>query len=140
MSEASTAKLMRPAIVAGLMYAVGMFAMGFIMGGVRLFLLLPAFGEFIAVAIELPIMLALSWLLCGRAIERQELTAAAGQRAVMAATAFGLLMILDFTLGIVLFGNSVVDLITRWTTPAGALGLAGQLVFAAFPFVRHRER
>ena len=140
MSEASTTKVMRPAIVAGLMYAVGMFAMGFIMGALRLFVLLPAFGEFIAVAIELPIMLALSWLFCGRAIERQKLTAATGQRAVMAVTAFGILMILDFTLGIVLFGNSVVELITRWTTPAGALGLGGQLVFAAFPFVRHRKR
>jgi hypothetical protein len=126
-------------LTAGLLYAVGMFAMGFIMGGVRLFLLLPVFGELSAVAIELPIMLGLSWLLCGRAITRQGLSRAIGPRLVMAMTAFGTLMLLDFILGMVLFGNSAMELIARWATPAGALGLAGQIVFGLFPLIRLRR-
>lgn len=140
MSKAVTNNPIPHALTAGVMYAVGMFAMGFIMGGVRLFLLLPLFGELIAVAIELPIMLGLSWLLCGRAIQRQGLTRDIGPRVAMAITAFGTLILLDFMLGMLLFGSTAMELVARWGTPAGALGLAGQLVFGLFPLVRLRTR
>lgn len=124
---------------AGAIYAIGMFAIGFAMGAVRLLFLLPLFGELLAVVFEVPVMLLFSWLLCGRAIQRWQVATDFSARACMGAVAFACLMLLDIALGIFLFGNTLGELVARWQTAAGAVGLAGQLVFGLFPLVRLRQ-
>lgn len=49
---------------AGLLYFAGVFAAGFACGGIRRILLVPSVGETWAVVIEMPVILAISWLLC----------------------------------------------------------------------------
>lgn len=126
------------AAFAGALYAMGMFAIGFAMGGVRLLLLVPMLGELLAVVIEVPIMLGFSWLLCGRAIQHWEVLPQLSIRVVMGVSAFGCLMIADTILGIFAFGNSFGELLARWGSAAGAIGLAGQVMFGLFPLVRLR--
>jgi hypothetical protein len=52
------------AIEAGALYATMVFLMGFILGTIRVLLLVPRLGETIAVIVEAPIALAASWFVC----------------------------------------------------------------------------
>ena len=49
---------------AGALYAIVVFSIGFILGTIRVLLLLPRLGETTAVIVEAPIMLAASWFVC----------------------------------------------------------------------------
>ena len=48
-----------------LAYWAGIFTLGFVLGAVRLLVLVPRLGVAGAVAAELPVMLGASWLLAG---------------------------------------------------------------------------
>ena len=128
--------IIRAALQAGLLYFTGVFALGFALGGIRLVLLVPVFGEFLAVLIEVPVILSLSWLLCARAIEKIGLAALPGPRLLMGAVAFALLMLAEFLLARFMFGESTADYMAGFATAAGLLGLAGQIVFALFPLLQ----
>ena len=120
---------------AALFYFAVVFAGGFVLGTMRVFLLIPAFGPLRAVLIELPFMLLLSWLTCGWAMRR---FAVRRQKAalVMGAAAFVFLMAAELALARFGFGQSVGEFLRGLITSAGAVGLAGQLAFALFPVFR----
>jgi hypothetical protein len=126
----------RTALKAGLLYFVGVFALGFALGGIRLIFLVPALGEFLAVLIEVPVILGLSWLLCARAIHKLQLAAEPRARLLMGAVAFVLLMLAEFLLARFMFGESTAVYLAGFGTAAGLLGLAGQIVFALFPLLQ----
>lgn len=124
--------MLRPALV----YWAGIFALGFVLGTIRTFWLVPRIGELGAVACELPLMLAASWLWVGRVLRRYPLperVAAIG----MGAIAFAVLMASEAGLAIAL-GRSFSQWLGALWEPAGLLGLAGQIIFAAFPGLRWR--
>jgi len=129
---------MRSALVAGGAYFAIVFIAGFLLGTVRNIAVEPAFGAFRAVLLELPFMLAASWICCGAVIRRFSLSPALAVRAAMGATAFGLLMIAELLLGAAL-GGSPSDMIDAWRRPPGAAGLFGQILFALFPLLRMRS-
>ena len=49
---------------------------------------------------------------------------------------FLVLMSAEFGLGAVVFGRSLMDQVSAYGSPAGAIGLAGQVIFAIFPVVQ----
>jgi hypothetical protein len=55
---------------AGAVYFTIVFAVGFLLGTVRVLVLVPRVGETAAVMIELPIILAASWITCRWLIAR----------------------------------------------------------------------
>jgi hypothetical protein len=116
----------------GLRYFAGVFAAGFILGTLRTLWLGPAIGALPAVAAELPIMLAISWWWCGRLIAGRSL--AIGGRAMMGGSAFLWLMLAEFGLALA-FRQTPAAYAAGLMAPAGLLGLAGQLLFAALPFI-----
>lgn len=124
------------ALVAGSYYFQIVFAIGFTLGTLRALLLAPRLGEVGALVIELPIILAASWIVAGRLVARFKVPAA--QRLVMGAFAFTLLILAEAVLSVFLFGRSFADHLAHFRTPAGALGLAGQVVFAALPALHRR--
>jgi hypothetical protein len=122
------------ALALGLRYFAGVFAIAFALGTIRTLWLAPAVGDLAAVGIEVPIILAVSWWWGRRLLARQPLGPAG--RAVMGGTAFGWLMLAEFGLALA-FGREPGDWLASFFTPAGLLGLAGQLGFAAIPlFIR----
>ena len=131
-SQSST----RAALKAGLLYFLGVFALGFALGGIRLILLVPALGELLAVLIELPVILGLSWLLCARAIHKAQLAAQPRARLLMGAVAFVLLMLAEFLLARFMFAESTAEYLAGFATANRLLGLAGQILFALFPLLQ----
>ncbi|MCG8413873.1 MAG: hypothetical protein MI746_06595 [Pseudomonadales bacterium] len=126
-------------LLAGILYAVGVFAIGFMLGVVRVALLVPLLGESLAVIIELPVILAASWVLCGRAIHIKQVTPEVSARAAMSLAAFVVIMVGDLMVGLFIFGLSTDDYVARYSEFANMLGLAGQMLFAIFPLLRHRQ-
>ena len=54
-------KLLALTVKAGVAYAVTVFTIGFVLGTVRVLLLVPRVGSTIAVSVESPIILIASW-------------------------------------------------------------------------------
>lgn len=115
----------------GVLYFAIVFALGFVLGVARVLLQVPRLGETAAVALELPLMLAASWFICALLLRRRALAVPSAW--AMGAIAFVCLMLAEAALGVGLAGRSLPEHLARYLSAAGALGLAGQLAFAALP-------
>jgi len=123
-------------LAAGALYALLVFAAGFVLGILRVLVLAPAVGETAAVAIELPAILALAWLASLRVARRLAIPPVAGPRLLMGAAALALVLAADVALGLFLLGLSPDALTARYGTAPGLAGLAGQVAFAAIPLLQ----
>ncbi len=120
---------------AGFIYFAIVFAAGFALGAVRTLWLAPALGEAAATLLELPVILSLSWLACLALLRRMKVNARASDRFVMGATAFALLIGAEIALGLGPMSRSFGEQLGAMTSTAGLIGLAGQILFAAFPLL-----
>jgi hypothetical protein len=96
-------------VLAGLVYFGCVFAVGFALGMVRSVFVAPALGEAFAVAVELPIILAVAWLVSRALTRRFEVPALLLPRAVMGTTAFILLMAGEASISLLLAGRSLIE-------------------------------
>ncbi len=126
----------QPALKAGVAYFAVVFAAGVLLGTLRVLVLAPHLGEGLALAVEMPIMLAVSWIACGRLIARYSVPRELVSRAAMGITAFLLLMIAEIGLSAIGFGRTIVEHLETYRTVTGAAGLLGQFAFALFPVFR----
>lgn len=111
------------------------FALGFVLGTVRVLWIAPALGLLPATALELPVMLGASWIASGWLVRRFSL--AAGSEALAAGTlAFALLMAAECALAGVLADETPGEWLAGLASPHAVLGLAGQVVFALMPWWR----
>lgn len=121
---------------AGAVYFASVFAAGFLLGAARILLLLPRLGETAAVLLELPVMLAVSWIACRVICKRVGVPPLRSGRAVMGGVAFALLMVAELGLSMLGFGRTLAEHLDIYRHLPGQLGLAGQIAFAAFPVVQ----
>jgi hypothetical protein len=126
----------RQAMAAGLAYFGVVFALGFVLGVLRTLFVLPLAGETAAVAIELPIILGLAWIACRRLVRRFRLPPMLAARLVMGVVAFGLLMIGELSLSVLLGGRGLAEHLALYQQIPHLLGLAGQVTFALFPIIQ----
>jgi len=124
--------------VLGVAYFAAVFAAGFALGVLRTLALEPLFGPVLAVALELPLMLSWSWWVCGRLLRRHS-GLSSGAAVVLGGVAFCCLMAAEAALSIGLAGRSLAGHLALYREPAHALGLVGQLLFAAWPVVQARR-
>jgi hypothetical protein len=117
---------------AGALYAIIVFLIGVILGTIRVLLLAPRLGQTTAVILEAPTILAASWFVSRWCVDRLEVAATVPAGSLMGLAAFLVLMSAEFGLGAVL-GRSLVDQVANYGSPAGAIGLAAQVIFAIFP-------
>lgn len=132
------AKGMKP-VLAGSAYWAMVFALGFVLGTLRVLWLAPALGLVAATLIELPVMLAASWW-AARWLLRRFAIRTEGAALVMGALAFVLLMAAELVLGVTAFGQTPGQWLAGLIEPQGALGLAGQVIFALMPWLAVRRR
>lgn len=131
---------MNRALKAGAAYFATVFALGFVLGTIRVLMLAPLIGEWLATVVELPVMLAASWLLCGWVLRRWQVPSSLADRLVVGVFAFVLLIAAEILLGLTLLGRDTAAQAQAMTRGAGALGLAAQVLFAMFPALRlHRD-
>jgi hypothetical protein len=123
---------MPAALLAGLLYFATVFAVGFVLGVVRGLVLAPLAGELWAVAIELPVMLGVSWWVCGLLVTRTALPGTVPLRLLMGWVAFALLMLAELGVSLLL-GRTPSDHLATYTRLPNLLGLFAQLLFALFP-------
>ena len=132
---------MPSAIRAGALYFAIVFAAGFVLGALRVIVIMPLIGELFAVALELPIILFVSWIACRRLVAQFSVPAMASHRAAMGALAFGLLMLAELGLSVLVFDRSVAEYLAGLQLVPGLLGLVGQIIFALMPLglLRHQR-
>ncbi len=116
-------------------YAFPTFAVGAVMGAVRVLLVAPLVGPVGAVLLELPMMLAAAWFICGLILEAPWASRRLTDRLAMGVAAFTLLMSLEMVMGLLVFGQAPGEIFRGLTAPAGRLGLLGQAAFALLPLV-----
>jgi hypothetical protein len=130
---------MMRALGAGIGCFAAVFAAGFLLGAPRTGVLLPLTGPLWAALVELPVILAIAWLVRARILRRRLLAPAAP--AGMGAVAFSLLMLAEAGLSILLVGRSLTEHLALYARLPHQLGLAGQLAFAASPWIEaHRSQ
>jgi hypothetical protein len=112
------------------------FAVGFVLGTLRVTVLVPNLGELVAVACELPLMLAASWWAAGYVLRRWPLPARPGPRLAMGMLALALLLAAELALDMVLGGRSAAEHFARYANPPEQIGLAAQVLFALMPWLR----
>lgn len=126
---------MRQALTAGLYYGLIVFGIGFVLGTIRIFLLMPHVSPVTAVMIEMPFMLLASWLVARWLVRSLAVPARSELRAAMGALAFVVLMACETALVFLLYGVRPLEYIGLMMQPGALPGLAGQLVFAAMPLL-----
>ena len=126
---------------AGALYFAAIFALGFVLGTLRALWLTRALGALPAVLLELPVMLAASWLVARWLLRRQMLAGrvfGAAEALAMGGFAFILLMLAEAGLAYVLAGQGPGEWLAAMARPAGLAGLAGQILFALIPLLARR--
>lgn len=129
---------MRAALIAGLLYFAIVFAVGFMLGTVRVMVVAPKLGLVPAVLIELPVLLTAAWFTSRALIKRWQVPALPAYRLLMGLCAFSVLMLAEFSFAVGVFGQPVQDYFAEIATPHGALGLAGQIAFGLWPRLQTR--
>lgn len=120
----------------GIAYWAGIFALAFALGIVRTLWLAPRIGELPAVALEVPVILGASWFWARLLLRVSPLSPA--RALAMGAAAFALLMASEIVLTQA-FGGTIATWLVRMASPAGALGLAGQIAFGLMPWLAARR-
>lgn len=128
---------MQAGLRAGVFYFATVFAAGFLLGTLRVLLLIPILGEVPAVLIELPVMLGISWISARWLIDRFAVPPDFASLGAMGAVGFALLMLAETLLGLLAFGRSIADQTDAALSLPGAMGLSAQVAFGLMPlFVR----
>ncbi|CAN5529523.1 hypothetical protein BH10PSE14_BH10PSE14_19640 [soil metagenome] len=121
---------------AALAYFLTVFGLGFALGTLRVLFIIPRIGETAAVLLELPVMLAASWVAAGWCVRRFAVPPRTSARLAMGLLAFALVMVAELGLAVLLFGQSPAQHFAAYRHFAGAAGLAAQGGYALFPALR----
>lgn len=123
---------------AGAAYFVIVFAAGFALGALRIVAVAPAIGTTAAILVELPVMLAISWIICRKLVACFSVSDDWIARVAMGAAAFALLMAAELALGVTAFGRTVAEQLAAYGTLDGMIGFVGQAAFGFIPLLQLR--
>lgn len=129
---------MAAACLSGLIYFAAIFTFAFVMGIARVLVIAPRLGTTAAVLLEVPILIAASWVVARRLLRDRSFVL--HERAAMGAIAFTLTMASEAVLSRVMREESIIEWAASLVTPLGLIGLAGQVAFAAMPVLAGHSR
>jgi hypothetical protein len=129
------------AIIAVSAYFLVLFALGFVLGTIRVIYVTPHFGQVAATFAEVPVMLVAALFACIWAVRQWQVPRAMTIRWAMVLWFLALLFAFETLLGSALFGRTAAEQWAALATPAGILGLLAQIMAALLPLVvGRRER
>lgn len=127
---------MTAALKAGTIYFAVVYAFGFVFGTARVLLVAPLVGETVAVLLEAPIMLLVSWIAARWAAKTFSVPATLPPRLVMGAAAFALLLLGELGVSTLIFSRSLAETFATYRSLPGMIGLAAQMIFALLPLAQ----
>lgn len=127
---------MKAGFLAGAAYFAVLFGAGAALGLVRVLFVSPHLGALGGVLVELPIMMALAWVVCGWLTDYLQVGPRLGWRVAMGGTAFVLLIAAEVGLALVLGGRLTDVSLSSADEWAPAVGFAAQAAACAFPLIR----
>src|SRR5215475_1797870 len=110
---------MKAVLKAGLVYFGVVFAAGFILGAIRVLVLVPRLGEMVAVLLETPLMLAVSWFASRWTTKRISVPGEVSPRLLMGMIAFALLMMAEAGVSVFAFGRTINDYLAEYLSAPG---------------------
>ena len=125
-------------LIAAAVYFGIVFAVGFVLGSVRVPFLVPRLGERIAELAEMPFMFMAIFLAAGYVVRRPGPPIAAVGWALAGALSLSMLVAAELLLAVALAGRSVGEYIASRDPVSGSVYLMMLVVFAAMPWLRHR--
>lgn len=126
---------MKRALSAATAYCLLLFALGFVLGTIRVLFVAPRIGVLGATLVEVPLMLTAAYYICRWAIRRWHVPPALLARGAMALWFLVLLAIFETLVGVALFGRTLAETWSGLATSAGLIGLAAQILAALLPLV-----
>ena len=124
---------------AGFVYFALTFGAGFVLGPIRMFLLVPRVGVRAAELIETPVMVLVTWLAARWVTRRFAVPAETGPRLGMGLLALGLMLVAEFSLVLRLRGLTVAEYFATRDPVSGAAYYAALVVFALMPLLVERK-
>jgi hypothetical protein len=131
---------MNRALTAATVYFLTLFALGFLLGSIRVLFVAPQIGVLGATLLEVPLMLAAASFLCRWAVGRWRVSPALATRGAMLLWFLVLLMLFETLVGVALFGRTLGETWAGLATPAGLVGLTAQVIAALLPMLIGRRR
>lgn len=125
---------MRVALLAGVAYFAGLFGTGTAFGLARFLHATPYSPPLIALLLEVPMILAVGYLICSWLGDYLKVGNKTGVRIMMCGTTFALLVAADFAVSLVLSGEPWRAATSVGTWEPG-LGFAAQALASAFPLI-----
>ena len=130
---------MLTAFKAGLCYFALTFGAGFMLGPLRILVLMPRVGARVAELAELPVMILVTWLAARWTVRRFRVPSSARLRLVMGALAFALLLAAEFSLVLPLRGLTLEQYFATRDPISGIAYYAALVLLALMPVVVERE-
>lgn len=126
-------------ILAGVTYFGIVFSIAFLFGTIRVILIVPRVGELIAVVMEMPAVLMVSWKSACWTVGKYDIAQRFTDRATMGGVAFVTLICAELSLSVVAFGKTPSEFRREQTSSTPKLlGLAGQVLYGLFPIIEGR--
>lgn len=128
----------RRALGAGATYFGVVFAVGFVLGTIRVLLLVPTFGERVAELAETPFMVLASYLAARGVVRRLAVPDHRAQRLAMGITALALLLLAESLVALWVRGVSLAEYVGGRDPIAGSAYTLALLLFALMPLLVRR--
>lgn len=122
-------------VMAGLVYGLAVFAVGFVLGTLRELILAPRFSRDAVVLIEGPVILVMAWIVAGWIVRGLRVPPRTPARLGMGGVAFALVMAGEAAVAVFSFDRSVSQHLMTYLSPRGMLELTPQIAFALFPLL-----
>lgn len=120
----------------GALYFVTVFSIAFVFGSLRVLFLTPLTGETWAVLLEVLLLIIVSWIVSSRLLKKYKLQSDCLGSLIVGGSAFVVLILTEFLLSILAFGQSSVEFLDELRRAPGVIGFLGQVFFGLIPFLQ----
>ena len=117
-------------------YAAAVFGAGFVLGSIRVLVVVPRIGARAAELLELPLMIGVSFLAAGWVNRRLDVGDPFGKRLAVGTIALLVLLAAEVATGVALRGVSLRDALINRDPVSGSLYYFSLALFAVLPALR----
>lgn len=126
-------------VKAGAAYFALVFGAGFVLGALRILLLVPRIGTRAAELVETPVMIAISWFAARWVVRRIAVPSATRPRLGMGLVALALMLVAEFSLVLRLRGLTLEEYFATRDPVSGAAYYSALVLLVLMPLIVERK-